>query len=206
MKHFSVYEVIGIIVPGALVLFLGSFLYKPHLDVIINSEMQIGDFGLFVVLAYAVGQIIQALGNIVEKAWWYLFKGVPSEWLRTGSRQLVSEQQREKLIDKINRVFAFSSPISYDSLEKKQWRSIVRQVHAYVADKGRSTRVDSFNANYGFNRGMSAGFLVISALCEVNHYWGYALISLGLFGVFVIRMSGYGVNYARELVVQFLLD
>ena len=45
------------------------------------------------VLAYVVGHLIQALGNLIEQLFWALQGGMPTDWLRTNRHQLLAPTQ-----------------------------------------------------------------------------------------------------------------
>ena len=81
MKNLSFYEQAGIVVPGAVLLF-GLFLIQPDLhDILAKDGITIGALGIFILLAYATGHLVAALGNVLEKVLWWPFGGMPSNWV-----------------------------------------------------------------------------------------------------------------------------
>ena len=76
-KQFDFYEFAGIVMPGAILL-VGLTQVSPKIAAIIPSkDMSLGSLGLFLILAYATGHLLQAAGNLVESVWWF-FPGMPS--------------------------------------------------------------------------------------------------------------------------------
>jgi hypothetical protein len=76
-----------------------------------------------------------------------------------------------------------------------------------VERHGKTSRVETFNGNYGLNRGLSAAMLALalgSLLLEPKR-WVVSLILAFLGAVYLYRMHRFGVHYARELYNQFLL-
>jgi len=93
MKNLSFYEQAGIVVPGAVLLF-GLFLIQPDLhDILAKDGITIGALGIFILLAYATGHLVAALGNVLEKVLWWPFGGMPSNWVTDPKRSLLNEAQ-----------------------------------------------------------------------------------------------------------------
>lgn len=67
--------------------------------------------------------------------------------------------------------------------------------------------MDTFNGNYGLNRGIASALLIGLVLLLFVHglvYWQFALLLLFSAGIALYRTYRFGVRYARELFVQFL--
>src|SRR5258708_7486010 len=96
MKTFDFYEFTGILVPGALML-VGILLVYPQVNIVFPSALTVGDLGLFVVIAYAAGHVVQAIGNGVEQVLWLALGGRPTDWVRTGVHPLLADEQLQIL-------------------------------------------------------------------------------------------------------------
>lgn len=205
MRNFDLYEFAGIILPGSLCLYALAVLF-PVLKIIAYDNITIGGLGIFVILAYVCGHIIQAIGNIIEAIWWKI-EGKPTDWIRTDKGNLLSRNQITdlgKLISKrlIKKGFTLS-----DKTKETDWLAITRQIYVYIHSKQRSGRADIFNANYGLCRGLVACLIVISLLIFIMKGKEVLGISLTLFVIaflLFLRMRRFGIHYAREIFLQYL--
>jgi len=206
MRKFDFYEFAGILSPGAVVLFGLSQIIPGMRESFSGTEYSLGDFGIFIILAYVAGHLTQAIGNILEKIWW-IKRGMPTDWIRTRHKQLISEQQLEQVPGKIETILSLDRIKSIESLGRKSWIGVTRQVYAAVASAGKAGRIDTFNGNYGLHRGIaSALILVLITQLVVNGYDIWQIPALLVIGIIlaVSRMHRFAKHYARELFVQFL--
>lgn len=206
MKKLSFYEQIGIVTPGAVFLF-GMMFYIPELrDVFAKDGVSVGGLGIFVIISYAAGHLLAALGNVIENLYWQLRGGMPSNWIVGISPRLLSSAQVAKVEALVTaRLGLTLSPIA--DLTASSWFPIFRQIYSDVEKHGKTGRGDTFNGNYGLNRGLCSASLALSLaiIIQAPAQW---LVSLGLVGVSVVylyRMHRFGVHYAREIYNQFLL-
>ncbi|MBW2045506.1 MAG: hypothetical protein JRI96_11585 [Deltaproteobacteria bacterium] len=203
MKSFSLYEFSGILIPGAMILF-GIALIFPEIERVLLKDISLGDLGLFVLLAYAAGQIIQAIGNILENLWWKLNKGMPTNWIRIGKGGLLSPEQIKILEDQISTKLSIKLKDGIRGTDAQNWYGITRHLYAYVGNRGKTDRIEIFNAYYGLNRGMYASLAVLTVLILIFSDNKFAWITAMLAGIALYRMHRFAKNYARELFVQFL--
>lgn len=206
MRQFDFYEFVGVIVPGAVFL-TGIALSWPEGSKIERlSDLSIGGLGLGVVLAYGAGHLVQALGNMIEKVWWRAWKGMPTDWPRTGVHQLLSTGQITQVEARVRGLLGDENFRLESSLTAREWYAIVRQIYAAVQKAGAAARVDIFNGNYGLCRGLAASFLaLVPSIALVNWPgWGVAALLLASAAIALYRMHRFGVHYGREVLVQFL--
>jgi len=208
MKEFDFYQIAGVIAPGTVVIVGGVLLFFPNQQqaVLSISNVSFGSLGIGMILAYVVGQLLQAIGNGLENLYWWFWGGMPTDWVRTGKHELISPQQQELLQNRLRQMFSKESFSISADLNVKRWYSIVRQVNAVVEAEGRSKRVEIFNGNYGLTRGIAAAFLLLLAAVLITD-WRACKIELVLallLGLSIYRMHRWGRNYGRELFVQFL--
>ena len=70
MNKLSFYEQVGIVIPGAVFLFVTMF-YLPELRNVLGKDgVNLGGLGVFVLIAYAMGHLLGAVGNLIEAAYW----------------------------------------------------------------------------------------------------------------------------------------
>jgi len=208
MYKFDFYEIIGVIAPGMMVLIGGIVLIYPgqYEKIVSFANLSIGGLGVGLLLAYVAGQLVQAIGNGIEKIWWKLCGGMPTDWLRTGTRHLIADAQRDLVQVRLNQMLRKSGFELNNTIDPKQWYSITRQIYAVVSAAKRSARVDTFNGNYGLCRGIiSSVFVLLVFVGSVNFCeWRIELSLLVIFALALYRMHHFGILYARELFVQFL--
>lgn len=207
MKKFDFYEFAAVLCPGAL-LVLALTRLLPELAFLAKKESYtFGDLGVFVLLSYVAGQLVQAVGNVLAKIWWLCWRGLPTDWVRTEKHKLIAQQQTDRLSQKLSELAGIEAPSGIAGFSESDWYAITRQIYAVVRYAGRSGRVDIFNGYYGMFRGLTASLLVVFVASVVQrgfvHPRVYVLLGSGLV-LALFRMHRFAVNYARELFVQFL--
>jgi threonine/homoserine/homoserine lactone efflux protein len=90
-------------------------------------------------------------------------------------------------------------------MDQKAWWPISRQIYADVAKNGKPDRIDTFNGNYGLNRGLAAATFALACVAAMDGKWFMALVLLVLTVVYDYRAYRFGVYYGRELYLQFLV-
>jgi hypothetical protein len=206
MPKLSSYEFLGVTVPGVILVY-GFSLMFPELGLLKTAEkVSFGEVGLMLVLAFVSGQLLQALGNLIEYGWWFI-GGWPSDWVFEKKRGLLSGAQTEDAFRKIAKMLG-TATFNPAIAESKPWKAITRQIYAAVAKAGNTSRIDVFNRNYGMFRGIAAAVLVTALAGAVGGRIGDYRIYIGLLVMLVLalfRMQRFAVLYARELFITFLL-
>ena len=203
MNKPTFYEQAGIIIPGALLL-VGVVFFYPGLGQLTGAtNMSLGEFGIFILLSYAAGHFVAAIGNAGENVGWSIVGGMPTNWVLKEKTDLISPQQRDRLKERV-KILLQIEVTGLQGLDRKAWHPIVRQMYAHVMQSGKPDRIETFNGNYGLNRGLSAASAVLTVIGLVEHKWLLALAFVIAALVFGYRAYRFGVHYARELFVQFL--
>jgi hypothetical protein len=202
MNKLTFYEQVGIVIPGAVVLF-GLLFFVPSLkELLAKDGVSVGQLGIFLLLSYAAGHLLAGLGNIGERLW-RLVGGMPSNWIVQAQTTLLSNEQRESLPKKIHARLGLTVP-AVVGMDQKKWFPISRQIYSDVERNGKRDRIDAFNGNYGLNRGLAAGCFVLACVAFVFGNWPVGVGLLVLCGLYAYRAYRFGVHYGRELYVQFL--
>lgn len=207
MKEFNFYDITAVIAPGMVLIIGVVLLFFPGQQDVLEkvSKISVGSLGVGVILAYVVGQLLQAVGNGLEAVWWWFWGGMPTDWVRSNNHPVLSPQQRDRLQDRV-RVALGSPSMELVSCASHDWYSVTRQIYAAVSGAGRSARVDAFNGNYGLCRGVAASLvslLVATAIVDWRS-WRVELTLILLISLAVFRMHRFAVRYGRELFVQYL--
>lgn len=207
MKDFDFYQIAGVIAPGMVVIAGVVFLFFPEEQkaVLSISNVSIGGLGVGLLIAYVVGQLLQAIGNGFEEFWWWIRGGWPTDWVRTGKHKPMQPDQLMIIQEKL-RVILKNDHFNVESLTRKEWRSVTSQIYSKVENANVNRRVDIFNANYGLSRGLVATTFVLMFGQVLCCGWTIAiwLFLLGLLILSIYRMDRAGRTYARELFSKFL--
>lgn len=207
MKDLDYYEVFAVIAPGMVLIIGAVFLFFPEKYDTLNSlsNVSLGSLGVGMLLAYVAGQLLQAVGNIIEQLWWWSWQGKPLDWIRSGKHELVAGQQRATLQTRVGGML-HDPGFTFAGISPSDWFSVTRQLYAAVAASGRAARIDIFNGNYGLCRGIAAAFLVlvVSSFFTKSFSWRTDATLVALATIATFRMHRFGVRYGRELCVQYL--
>jgi len=162
MKHFNYYEIMGVAVPGAAFVVILAAANSKLPEIVLSEDFGIANLGVFLIIAFVAGQFTQAFGNLLEGIYWYFAKGMPTDWVRSGSKTLLSNQQVDCLRTKLLQELNISGELK--QFDKDQWCGITRQIYAKVQSNGKAGRIDSFNAAYGLNRGLATALLMVAVV------------------------------------------
>ena len=198
------YEQVGIVIPGSVFL-VGLLFYFPALYALIAKEgVTLGQFGIFLLLSYAAGQLLAAVGNALEAVLWKIAGGMPSDWVTHESTSLLTAAQVESSAGKARSRLG-STIEKIPGTPARTWFPISRQMYADVAKNGKAERIETFNGNYGLNRGLAAAMLALAviSLPQREHALAGGFIVIAL--MYLYRAYRFAKHYARELYVQFLV-
>lgn len=202
-KTFDPYEVIGVITPGAVVALLLAIEWPELRDLMGTQGLSIGDLGLFILIAFVLGHLTQALGNVIDGLVWSA-PGMPTMWVRSPRQTLISPRQRDQVQSKVATMEEV--PVELATTKRVVWRSITSRMYTRVRSAGRSGRIDSCNRIYGMSRGLAAAFVAAAAW-----YWfkepGLSVhfgVAVGLAIMAIYRMWRVSVHYARALFVEYV--
>jgi hypothetical protein len=202
-RKFDFYEYAGVIVPGAVLILGFAWLYPDVRYLYSKDGLTVGEFGLFVVVSYAAGQLIQGIGNLLERPFWWLARGLPSTRIIQSGAYLVPHQHK-LLLEALKADFGMAEADLKKHVTSKQL-PVVRNINAAIAEAKKSQRADIFLGNYGLTRGLAAAFFVLF-LAEAFTLKTVlpATILAVLFLLALQRMHRFGRHYATEVVTQYL--
>lgn len=205
MTPLTFYEQTGIVIPGAVLLFCVA-VFVPELKSFLGADgLTIGGLGLFVILSYAVGHAVAALGNVLEALLWWPLGGMPSNWVTRKTPRLLAATQITALESKIGQRLGLAG-ISIPGMPRKEWSPISGQVYRDVLASNPG-RLATFNGNYGLNRGLAAALLCVVVLVLWLQPANRGVLAIGaatLSVIFAYRAYRFGVHFAKELYLNFL--
>jgi len=197
-KDFSFYEFVGILVPGVTLLFFSEIVIELTYKQVIVDFSKVGESFIFLIIAYGVGQILHAVGNLFEYGFWVIYGGMPTVWLNKKNRfgnELFEKDQKEKITQKIVHQFG--------EVPLKDYR---KYVYNWLCLKENITekRIDVFNANYSQFRGLTVTFYILSLIVLFFLGWKLALVSFTIGLLSNYRMIRFAKLYALELFLTYL--
>lgn len=201
-SKFDAYEIIGVIAPGSVLLFGLALLFPDLKSLFFEQGFSVGDLGLFLVLSFVAGHLIQAVGNLAEPLIWKPFGGMPTDWLIRNPEKLLQDTQ----VDRLRQAVKSDFDCDLQQLSPAQWAPVVREIYATIQAKGDTTRIDSFNRTYGLMRGVTAtlGALAVLSLIATWPAWKPAVLTALAALIAGYRMVRFGKRYGRELIVVYL--
>ena len=110
MQGLDFYEIVGILVPGSILLLAISILYPAIRLSPQDANLALGEFGIFTILSYGVGHLVQRERERSEWVWWRFWGGLPSDSVRSEFHPLLSDAQRKALLDQIGSKLGIATP------------------------------------------------------------------------------------------------
>jgi hypothetical protein len=201
-KSFDAYEIIGVIAPGTIVALMITLEWPPFRTLLGDKGLSIGDIGLFVLVAYVLGHLVQAVGNIIEAAVWP--SGLPTYWIRTANQSLLTTAQRAAFEAAVAKMEGVTQDLT--KLNRRHWLAITTRAYGRLKVADRSDRVDIANRAYGLSRGLAGALLVWLAWYGLVHSRDLPalLILTGALCASIWRMRRAGIQYARVLALEFI--
>jgi hypothetical protein len=120
---------------------------------------------------------------------------------RTG---LLTPQQITAIEGKVRRRFGIALE-GVLGMTNEVWFPMTRQMYADVAKNGKPERIDTFNGNYGLNRGLTVATFALAVIAAFHAQWWVFAGLVAASAVYAYRAYRFGVHYARELYVQFVV-
>jgi hypothetical protein len=197
---FDAYDYVAVIAPGAFVA-VPLLAAWPELNALVGQDFDISDLGLFLVFSFGVGHLVQALGNILEEALWWLTGGLPTERVLRAGSGIISDDQRTAVGEKIK---ARYTNFALKDVGADGWRGHIREIYSALAAAEKAGQVDRLNRIYGMLRGLAAAMFILGIWALISGDAAQALIAFSLAAIGLWRMQRFGRYYARELFAAYL--
>ena len=159
---FDPYEFIAIAIPGALPALTISLLVPEVAAVVLANGVDLGAFGIFLIVSFIVGHVVQLGGNLIEQLEGLATFGPVDLAVRNERRPIHSDQW-----DRFSVRLDQAGLTGTTGITSETWPGIRREVYALLSADGRTERIDMFNRTYGLCRGMVAGAIISSGLAFV---------------------------------------
>lgn len=195
IRSFHFYEFVGILIPGFLLL-VGLGLLFPNAPLVESFALpdNLGGAAVQIILAYAVGHLVQAGGNLFEYVYWWLRRGMPINW--PFSRKLKTGRCRADLAHVVERASGIAPITTVD-----EWDSAVAKIRTRATADGLTSRMEIFNGNYGMFRGIVVSGLVLLLASFFSRAVSAGLMACVLAAIVALatyRMDRFAKHYASE--------
>ena len=200
---FDPYEFIAVAIPGALPTLTISLLVPGVAAVVMANGVDLGAFGIFLIVSFVVGHVVQLVGNMIEQIEGFATFGATDLAVRDKRRPMHPEQWNRFLASITEAGITGATGVT-----NKTWPGIRREVYARLSGEDRTQRIDMFNRTYGLCRGMVAGATISAGMTLFLGGEGGWQLSAMIFVFLVlplyVRMRRFSRYYFNEIVSQFL--
>lgn len=207
MKELSLYDMLGVLAPGAVVTVGIVTLFPDAATVLANKSFTVGEFGIVLLASYVIGNLVAGLGNFLERAYWKLRGGSPTDRAIRSGCTLINAREREALEERLKASKLIGAGEHLAELTPDDWRGITRRVYLELENQKAIRRIDLFNAQYGMNRGIAAGFIALAVLVIFHAgliAWRIELILATCTALACYRMERFSRYYASELLRGYI--
>ena len=200
---FDAYEYIGVIIPGALPTLAASLLIPEVASVISTDGVELGAFGIFLIVSYIVGHVVQLFGNWIETLEDLVGWGKDALVLNDARRPIRADRWQRFLS-----TLRSEGILEQGDMDTSSWQGVRKEVYAILQADARTQRIDAFNRTYGMCRGMVAGTILTTGLILVlggTEHLSKAVLTIVLLTLpLYIRMRRFSRYYFTEIINQFL--
>ena len=191
-KDLSFYEFVALIIPSVVLLFSMNFILTLQGNKSFFDFSNIGESIIFLCFSYAIGHIIQGVGNFFEYIVWKAHGGMPTKWLFKPNRF------KEKLFDEdFTNKIKLKIEAEYQDVNSETDYGM--RIYTKLFLKKQTDRIDIFSGNYSLFRGLAVVFFIISTYLFADSNLEFGFICVFCFFISLIRMIRFGKYYAKEI-------
>lgn len=206
MKDLSFYEQVGIVLPGS-VLLLGILFLAPELrgQFIATGGVSVGGLGLFLLVAYVLGHLVAAGGNLLETIVWR-WGGRPSQRPAGKEPGLLRPYEIGRVEAKLKARLGIAVSFEQLSGPEELWPHF-RRLYAEVQTFAPGDLSETYNGIYGLNRGLALAMLLVAVGCIIRQgpYWLYWAIGAAVCAaIYIYRMRLFGRLFAERVYDRFM--
>lgn len=195
-KQLTYYEFVGVLVPSVILLYFSEIILSPAFDIELFDLAEIGESLVFLIVAYGIGHILHALGNIFESIIWWSVNGKPTNWITKPQRffrDLFDESDQQRILDKIKE--------DYSLVDNKDYGMLI---YCKLHSLGKHERIDIFNGNYSLYRSLCVVFILLLIESSIVGMWLWSIVILVVLLLCHLRMIRFAKHYAKELYRSYL--
>jgi len=207
-------DIVGFLVPGSLLLVAMSLIWPERKALFFLDDLTAPKLGYFVITAYAIGAVCEALGHLVDDRIWR--KGFPTHWALVRDCDFITPKQQQAVLQ-----YARDQGFGNLPRDKKAyvhgWTGAAVQMRAALTVNKVDARLEKHIENYGFFRGLFIVFLLILGSLAIRllltwlQHRDIGLVTAVVVGVAAFlgtiacfsAMRAFAVSYARELYAVY---
>jgi hypothetical protein len=209
VKDFNLYDILGVLAPGVVVTIGLMTIFPETSPVLAKENFSAGELGFVILISYVIGNLVAGLGNFLESGYWRFRGGWPTDRAHQSDGKILEAREIEALQEKLRNQRVIGQVETLKDLAGKDWWAITKRVYVGLAAKGASRRIDIFNAQYGMNRGIAAGFVVLIVMLLFQSGidgWRIQMVLAGCTILSFYRMERFARHYTAELLRSYLAD
>jgi hypothetical protein len=203
---FQVFEYLAYIIPGTILLY-GILWLSPDLKApLVDEKIDLGSFGIFVILAFVAGLLVHAIAHYVPEQWVLRPLGLVhrTDALICSDAELRGIAIKKAISDKLHE--DMETICKNNDARSKQ--RVLRQIFAGEQKGGtHHDRVELFEGRYYLLLDLSAVFIILIPVSIIlRPAWWRASVPLLLIATLLSleRTSYFDRIYASELIQSFL--
>ncbi len=192
------YEVVAVSLPGAASLLFIAYL-DPRLIGTSHIELKdvtVGALGIFTIASVIAGQVIQAIGNVLEE----ILNSI-ADFCAASPVSSLPKHRRSAFDDKIEAMGVEESKV----VSRRRYRKELSKDVIRVAKQGDATgALQIFNVTYGLNRGLSIASGAALIVAIVQRQSGAIALFAAIFAAVVYRAYRFSRRYEGEALRIFI--
>jgi hypothetical protein len=203
---FNAFDYLAYIIPGSVFVYALMWLSPTLKAPLVEDKIDLGSFGVFVIIAFVAGQLLHAAARYVPE--WPM---AAAGWVYRTSELVCSHEKmfgteiRAGVAKKLSVETAEMNAIC-DAGDLQPRRNLLRQIFARESKAPGHDRVELFERLYYLNLDLAAAFILLIPVTLILRPQRKLISVFFLAGVILTleRASHLDRIYARELIQSFL--
>jgi len=198
-KYLDRYEVVAVALPGAVALL---FLWFWHPEIFGTTKFElkdisVGTLGIFAIAAFAAGQVVHAVANLLEE----FINWLADKYRDSPAKRLPPPAQQKFL----ELVFKRGVEPPADAFKRSLYRKEQRKdIIGIARRRDTAGMLQVFNVTYGLNRGLATAAGAAAAVAMFEARWPTAIVFVLLCTAMTYRAARFSRRYEGELLRLFL--
>jgi len=199
-RYLDRYEVVAVALPGAAAIL---FLWYLHPEILGTTKFElkdvsVGTLGIFAIAALIVGQVVQAVANLLEE----LLNSLADLWGKSPAASLPPHGER-KFVEAV-RAMGVANP---DAIDRRRYRKeLNKDIIGIARRRDTAGMLQVFNVSYGLNRGLAIATGAATIVAAQEARLSTTIVFLLLCAAMTYRTVRFSRRYEGELLRRFLDD